>query len=103
MVVFPSLEAEPMGNVVLEAWAYGKPLLATAFRGAREITMHGKDTWVVPCEDPAALAAGMERMMRDADLRTHLVERGMRRVVDDFGEAVIIERYRSLYRRLLGA
>lgn len=103
MVVFPSLEAEPMGNVVLEAWAYGKPLLATAFRGAREITMHGKDTWVVPCEDPAALAAGMERMMRDADLRTHLVERGMRRIVDDFGEAVIIERYRSLYRRLLGA
>jgi len=103
MVVFPSLDAEPMGNVILEAWSYRKPLLATAFRGAREITVHGKDTWVVACENPAALAHGMEHLMGEARLREELVERGAQRAVADYGEATIVARYRALYRQLLGA
>ncbi len=102
MIVFPSLDAEPMGNVILEAWAYRKPLLATAFRGAREITEHGEDAWVVPCEDPEALARGMREMMRDEALRAHLVERGAHRAALEFGEAAIVGRYRALYRELLG-
>ena len=103
MVVFPSLDAEPMGNVILEAWSYRRPLLTTAFRGAREIALHGNDTWMVPCEDPDALARGMERMMRDASLRTHLIEGGARRAALDFAEATIVDRYRCVYRDLLGA
>lgn len=102
MVVFPSLDAEPMGNVILEAWSYGKPLLATAFRGAREIIVHGEDAWVVPCEDPDALAAGMREVLRDTALRAQLVARGTRRAAEDFGESAIVERYRALYRKLLG-
>ena len=31
MVVFPSRDEETLGNVILEAWAYGKPLVASAF------------------------------------------------------------------------
>ena len=48
MVVFPSRDEETLGNVILEAWAYGKPLVASAFRGAREITRHGEDAWWCP-------------------------------------------------------
>lgn len=102
MVVFPSRDAETLGNVILEAWAYGKPLVCTAFRGAREIARHGEDAWVVPCDDPVALAAGIETLMRDSGLAEALARAGKTRVERDFGEAAIIARYRELYRHLTG-
>lgn len=101
MVVFPSRDAETLGNVILEAWAYGKPLVATAFRGAREIARHGEDAWIVPCDDSAALAKGIEAVVLDADLRRHIVSRGLARIRDDFSEAAIISQYRALYSQLL--
>jgi glycosyltransferase involved in cell wall biosynthesis len=100
MVVFPSRDDEPLGNVILEAWAYAKPLVVTAFRGAREIARHQQDAWMTPCDDPAALAAGIEALVRDDDLRQRLVSEGSRRAVEDFGEAAIVDRYRELYRLL---
>ncbi|ROQ92098.1 glycosyltransferase [Desulfosoma caldarium] len=101
MVVFPSREAETLGNVILEAWAYGKPLVVTAFRGAREITRPGEDAWVVPCDDGAALAAGMEHVIRNPDLQKHMVTNGLVRIERDFSEAAIIAQYRGLYAKLL--
>ncbi len=103
VVVFPSHDEETLGNVILEAWAYGKPLVASAFRGAREIVRHGEDAWIVPCEDAAALAVGIETVLGDAALRGDLVARGTRRVTEEFDEAAVIARYRGLYARLLGS
>jgi hypothetical protein len=101
MVAFPSNDAETLGNVILEAWAYGKPLVCTAFRGAREIARHGEDAWVVPCGDAAALAHGIEAVLRDPEIREAMVEAGLRRVERDFGEAPIIGQYRTLYQDLV--
>ena len=101
MVVFTSRDAETLGNVILEAWAYGKPLLTTSFRGAREIARHGEDAWTVPCDDVPALAAGMEAMMRDEALAAKMVVAGLERVKTDFSEATIIAQYQALYRQLL--
>ena len=101
MVVFPSRDAETLGNVILEAWAYGKPLVATAFRGAREITRPGEDAWVVPCDDGAALAAGIEQVVRDPALQARMVAAGLARIEHDFSEAAVIAQYRALYARLL--
>ncbi|WP_347338080.1 glycosyltransferase [Chromatium okenii] len=61
LVVFPSLDDEPFGNVMLDAWTWGKPLLTTQFRGAREVARHGEDAWCVPCADATALARGFKR------------------------------------------
>jgi glycosyltransferase involved in cell wall biosynthesis len=101
MVVFPSRDAETLGNVILEAWAYGKPLVATAFRGAREITRPGEDAWVVPCDDGAALAAGIDQVVRDPALQAQMVARGLARIEHDFSETAVIAQYRALYAQLL--
>lgn len=101
MVVFPSRDAETLGNVILEAWAYAKPLVVTAFRGAREIARHGEDAWVVPCDDSTALAQAVEQVIRDRGLQQHLIGNGLARIQHDFTEATIISQYRALYRQLL--
>jgi glycosyltransferase involved in cell wall biosynthesis len=101
LVVFPSRDAETLGNVILEAWAYGKPLVTAAFRGAREIARHGEDAWVVPCDDAAALAAGIGEVLRDPAIARAIAAPGRPRVAAEFAEATIIAHYRDLYRRLV--
>jgi glycosyltransferase involved in cell wall biosynthesis len=103
LVVFPAKPGEPFGNVLIETWAHGKPLLATEFLGAREVTRHGEDAWRVPCGDPRSLAEGMALLLRDRALREGLAEQGRRRAAREFSSQAILSQYISLYRHLTGA
>jgi hypothetical protein len=100
LVVFPSLEAETLGNVILEAWACARPLVTTSFRGAREIARHGEDAWCVPCADPRALAEGIEQVLGDHQLGASLVRQGTLRVTQEFSRDAIMQRYWELYNDL---
>ncbi len=101
LVVFPSLEIETLGNVILEAWAWQRPLVTTAFRGAREIAHHGEDAWCVPCEDAAALAEGIRQLLQEPALASALVERGTQRVEQTFSRDAIMQCYLELYTDLI--
>jgi len=101
MVVFPSLERETLGNVILEAWAHRRPLVTTLSRGAREITQHGEDAWCVPCNDPAGLAEGIMAVLNDDPLRAAMVDNGEHKVRRQFGHEAIVNQYSSLFDRLL--
>lgn len=102
LVVFPSLDAETLGNVILEAWAWSRPLVTARFRGARELARHGEDAFCVPCEDAAALADGIRETLSDPALMTAMVGRGRERVEREFGRQAIMDRYLELYRCLAG-
>ncbi len=62
---------EGMANVMLEAMAAGTPVVATDVSGVRAALGAGADGppagWIVPPEDPAALAAALAEAL--ADLR----------------------------------
>jgi len=102
LVVFPSLDQETLGNVILDAWAWSRPLVTSRFRGAREIVRHGQDAWCVPCGDGPALAKGIEQVLRDPALAKAMVEGGRERVQSEFGRGPIIDRYLEIYRFLAG-
>lgn len=101
LVVFPSLENETLGNLILEAWAWRRPLVTAAFRGAREIAHHGEDAWCVPCEDAPALAEGIRQVLQTPALAGRLVARGAERVEQRFSRDAIMQQYLALYRELI--
>ncbi len=103
LVVFPSLEEETLGNVILEAWTWSKPLVTSLFRGAREIARHGEDAWCLPCGDARALAEGIGIVLGDDQLRQDLARAGQARVRAEFARDPIMASYRDLYRQLVSA
>ena len=101
LCVYPSRE-EPFGNVVVEAWACGTPLVATASTGPRWLIRDGEDAVLTPVDDVDALAAGIRKVLASAELRTSLAAAGRRRVASQFSEAAIVACYIELFERVTG-
>lgn len=91
---------EPLGNVILEAWAHGVPVVATTTHGALELITDGRDGLLAPCAQPPALAARLEQLLRDESARREIATAGKRRVTDEFAPERVVDRYLALYDRL---
>jgi glycosyltransferase involved in cell wall biosynthesis len=96
VVVYPSRE-EPFGNVVVEAWACGAPIVTTTSTGPQWLARDGEDAILVPIDDPRALARGIAKLLSSKDLVQRLVEAGNKRIKEDFSEAAILRRYIELF------
>jgi glycosyltransferase involved in cell wall biosynthesis len=99
VLVFPSLWAEPLSRVLLEALALGAPLAAMDTGGTREILADGRSGLLVP--DVAGLGEAVARLAGDDSLRARLAE-GARARAAAFAPAALVPRYEAVYRRLLG-
>lgn len=65
---------EGLPKALLEGLAAGKPLLATAVRGSRDLVVPGRNGYLVPVGDVPAVAAALERLHQDAGLRRRMGE-----------------------------
>lgn len=92
---------EGIGNVILEAWARRRAVLATRTLGPMEIARHAQDAWLVPVSDPVALAQGMEFLLNNAPLRDELAANGYSTLLTRHSEEVIVSAYLDVYQRLL--
>lgn len=57
---------------VLEYLATGKAVVASAVPPVEALVRHGEDAWLVPPDDPAALAEGLRVVLGDGALRARL-------------------------------
>lgn len=92
---------EPLGNVILEAWANGLPVLSTATDGARELVINHDLAVLVPCRDPQALGREIQRLFENDRLRQSLAEAGKQHVRRHFTKERILQRYLEVYDELL--
>lgn len=82
-LVVPSIY-EGMPLVVLEAMAAGVPVVASRVSGIPEVVGDGETGWLVPCEDPAALADALAEALSASDAAQTRGAAGRRRVESRF-------------------
>lgn len=100
IVAVPSRH-EPLGNVILEAWAHRRPILATRTHGAEELLTPGETGHLVPPDDPEALAAGLRRLLEAPEpTRAALAEAGFGALRRTHGADAVCAAYESLYAEL---
>ncbi|MBN9496362.1 MAG: glycosyltransferase [Alphaproteobacteria bacterium] len=98
VLVCPSRH-EPLGNVVIEAWARGKPVVAAASQGPGALIRDGKDGLLVPIDDAISLSQALNRVLAERALADDLGAAGQARHAGEFGEAKVIGAYKDFIAR----
>lgn len=65
LVALPAIAGEGLPNVVLEAMACGKPIVATTVGGTGEAVRHGENGFLVPPGEVAAMQKALEAILGD--------------------------------------
>ncbi|MFT7433628.1 MAG: glycosyltransferase involved in cell wall biosynthesis [Alphaproteobacteria bacterium] len=88
---------EPLGNVVLDAWAHEIPLVAAEAAGPKSLILNEISGMLVPLESVDALAQAIDRILKDKNLAKTIVEGGVSALDASFSERVVIGKYLEFY------
>lgn len=102
LFVLPSLQ-EGLPTVLLEAMAAGRPVVASRVGGIPEVVIDGRTGLLVPAGDPQALAAALDRLLRDPEMRQAMGQAGRERAVQAFGLERMLRQLEKEYEELLSA
>lgn len=99
VVVVPS-RYESFGLVALEAMACGTPVIASDVGGLSTLVRDGRTGFLVPDNDPRALADKLAPLLALPEIHDTLGEHGVA-TAEAYGWPVIAERVEELYERIL--
>ncbi len=93
---------EPLGNVVIEAWAQGVPVIATESQGPAALIRHGETGFLVPLDDALALARAIQKLFADRDRARAIGKAGRAAFEQRFTEKIVVGRYLDFFRNVVG-
>jgi glycosyltransferase involved in cell wall biosynthesis len=99
LVAIPSLWPEPFGMVGIEAFAAGRPAVASDTGGIRDWLEHGRNGIGVPAGDARALARALQELLADPARQQEMGNAGRRSVAERFTPERHVQALRDAYER----
>ena len=93
---------EPLGNVVIEAWAQGLPVVAADSMGPGTLIENMESGVLVPVDDEILMARAIRSVLDDEDLARRIAENGYQTYQDNFTEARVVEQYLEFFKKVAG-
>jgi glycosyltransferase involved in cell wall biosynthesis len=100
LVVPSTYEGMPL--VILEAMEAGAPVVASRVSGIPEVVEDGRTGWLVPPENPGALAAALTEVVENPEEARRRGEEGRRRVEERFRPRNAVSAWRRAVLREAG-
>jgi N,N'-diacetylbacillosaminyl-diphospho-undecaprenol alpha-1,3-N-acetylgalactosaminyltransferase len=97
--ILPSYR-EGIPRTLIEAASMGKPLIAADSVGCREVVDHGKNGYLVPVKNHAALGEAIERLINDRHAQKAYGEHSRAKAVKEFDDKIVLEKTIRLYSKL---
>ena len=90
---------EPLGNVVLEAWAAEKPVVAAAATGPMELIGNDERGVLVPLNEPDQLTRAIVDLLADRDKAARLAAAGRAAYEREFTEDAVTAQYLAFFEK----
>jgi glycosyltransferase involved in cell wall biosynthesis len=100
LAVLAPIAGESFGIALLEAYATGRPCVATDVGGVKDLVVDGETGLLVPPGDDEALAAAILKLLSDAGLRARLGAAGRARVLERFTPAKLADWAEEVFKGL---
>ena len=94
---------EGFSNAILEGMSAGLPMVVTDVGGNAEAVIDGETGLVVPSKNPKALAAALEKLIFDTELRQSMGRAGRKRAQERFSLDSCVDAYEALFHEVLGS
>lgn len=91
---------EPLGNMVIEAWAHGTPVVAAASQGPAQLIQDGVNGLLRPVDDAAALAKAADSLIKNAALAQELAGAGSAAYRGQYTEGHVVQQYQDFFERI---
>lgn len=91
---------EPLGNMVIEAWAHGVPVVAAASQGPSQLIQDGVNGLLAPIDDAAALAKAADSLIKDGALAQELAGAGSAAYRGQYTEGHVVQQYQDFFERI---
>jgi len=101
IVVLPSYSNEATSQALPQAMAMKRPIIATNIGGLPEVVIHEKTGLLVPPRDVESIAATIQRLFDEPELRIQLANSGYRHILEHFTFSHMIDKTESVYRSIL--
>lgn len=88
---------EPLGNVIVEAWAQSKPVIAADSLGPGVLINQQENGVLVPVDDCKSMAYAIERVLADENLRSGIARRGRATYEEHYTEDKVVARYLEFF------
>jgi len=92
-------DTEGLGTVPLEAYAHGRPVVCSSVGGIPDVVVEGETGFLVPPEDPLALAGALDRLLADPALAARMGEAGRQLVLGRFSWPRIAEEIEQVWKQ----
>jgi glycosyltransferase involved in cell wall biosynthesis len=102
ILVHASITGEPFGQVITEAMAVGKPVIASRGGGVPEIIAHGETGLLTPMGDAQALADELISLIRDPAKARRLGAAGYEHVRRNFTAQQGARQVEGIYGKIIG-
>jgi glycosyltransferase involved in cell wall biosynthesis len=102
VVLSASIQPEPLGTVVIEAMAMGRPIIAPNHGGAAEMIRHDETGLLFDPGDIQSLANAIEKLCCSKSLRVKLGENARSVALKSFAVEDHVRHIQNIYQQLLG-
>ena len=92
---------EPLGNVVIEAWAQSKPIVAADSLGPGTLIEHMETGLLVPVDDARMMGRAICHVMDNEDDRDRIAQQGYDVFCENFIESQVVDKYLSFFEERL--